>query len=48
MSDAELEEKFRRCVARTFDTRRADAVLAAARALDHAETVDSLIDLIAA
>jgi 2-methylcitrate dehydratase len=47
MSDAELEEKFRRCVARTFDTRRADAVLAAAGALDRAETVDGLIDLIA-
>jgi 2-methylcitrate dehydratase len=47
MSDAELEEKFRRCVARTFDTRRADAVLAAARALDRAETVNGLIDLIA-
>jgi hypothetical protein len=47
MSDAELEEKFRRCVARTFDTRRADAVLAAAEALDRAETMDRLIDLIA-
>src|SRR5437764_8224355 len=47
MSDAELEEKFRRCVARTFDTRRADAVLAAAGALDRAETVDSLVDLVA-
>jgi 2-methylcitrate dehydratase len=47
MSDAELEEKFRRCVARSFDSRRADAVLAAAAALDHAETVDSLVDLIA-
>ena len=47
MSDAELEEKFRRCVARTFDALRADAVLAVAGALDRAETVDSLVDLIA-
>jgi 2-methylcitrate dehydratase len=47
MSDAELEEKFRRCVARAFDTKRADAVLAAAAALDHAETVDHLVDLLA-
>jgi 2-methylcitrate dehydratase len=47
MSDAELEDKFRRCVARTFDTRRADAVLAAAGALDRAETMDNLIDLLA-
>ncbi len=47
MSDAELEEKFRRCVARTFDVRRADAVLAAAGALDRVETVDGLIDLLA-
>ena len=47
MSDAELEEKFRRCVARAFDTKRADAVLAAARALDQADTIDHLIDLLA-
>ena len=47
MSDAELEEKFRRCVARTLDARRADAVLAAAGTLDRAETVNNLIDLLA-
>jgi 2-methylcitrate dehydratase len=46
MSDAELEDKFRRCVARAFDTRRADAVLAAARAFDQAQTVDDLVDLL--
>jgi 2-methylcitrate dehydratase len=46
MSDGELEEKFRRCVARTFDARRSKAVLAAAWTLDEAETVESLIDLL--
>jgi 2-methylcitrate dehydratase len=47
MSDAELEKKFRRCVARVFEPNRASAVLAAAQALDQAETVDHLIDLLA-
>lgn len=47
MTDAELEAKFRRCVARAFDARRADAVLKAAWALDEAETVDELVGLLA-
>jgi 2-methylcitrate dehydratase PrpD len=47
MSDDELEQEFRGCVSRVFDTRRADAVLAAARGLDQAKTVDSLVNLLA-
>jgi 2-methylcitrate dehydratase len=47
MSDADLTAKFRACVGRSFDERRQDAFLAQAMALDRAETVDGMIDLIA-
>lgn len=47
MSDAQLEEKFNRCVARCFDEHRKADVLEAAWSLDTADSVHALIDLLA-
>lgn len=46
MPDEVLKEKFSRCVARTFEPARRDAVIAAVDALDEAPGVVPLIDLI--
>lgn len=46
MPDAVLKEKFSRCVARTFESSRSAAVIAAVDELDEAESVVPLIDLI--